>query len=50
VLIFFSQTLFCAQFLSGGDGEGIGDILDMMDILIQEKEDPEELSKKTFRK
>jgi hypothetical protein len=34
------------NFCQGGDGEGIGDILDMMDILIQEKEDPEELSKK----
>jgi hypothetical protein len=35
--------------LSGGDGGGIGDILHMMDILIQEKEGPEAFSKKTFK-
>jgi hypothetical protein len=50
MLIFFSQTLFCAQFLSGGDGGGIGDILDMMDISLSKKRRAQRNSAKTFRK
>jgi hypothetical protein len=38
------------MFDAGGDGGGIGDILRMIDILIQEKEGPEGPGRKNFKR